>query len=267
MPTRYLLRLLVIVQLVLLAGCDETPTGRSQLALVPHNMMAQMGEDTFEQLLDSQPISHDAAVNSLVQCVAQRVVTAAEASYPDLDFPEAWEVVVFEEPSPNAFALPGGRIGVHSGLLDVAETPAQLATVIGHEVSHVLADHGNERLTQQLGIKAVLMLVGLMGEGDMGHQQLMQALGIGAQLGISLPFSRTHEEEADLMGLAIMARAGFDPQQSVVLWRNMAAAGGGQPPEFLSTHPAHASRIKALQQGLEEATAIYQTVTPAECSS
>ncbi|RUR31668.1 M48 family metallopeptidase [Vreelandella nanhaiensis] len=267
MPTRYLLRLLVIVQLVFLAGCDKTPTGRSQLALVPHNMMAQMGEDAFEQLLDNQPISRDAAVNGLVQCVAQRVVSAAEVSYPDLDFPEIWEVVVFEEPSPNAFALPGGRIGVHSGLLDVAETPAQLAAVIGHEVSHVLADHGNERLTQQLGIKAVLMLVGLMGEGDMGHQQLMQALGIGVQLGISLPFSRTHEEEADLMGLAIMARAGFDPQQSVALWRNMAAAGSGQPPEFLSTHPAHESRIKALQQGLEEAMATYRTVAPASCSA
>ena len=267
MPTRYLLRLLVIVQLVFLAGCDKTPTGRSQLALVPHNMMAKMGEDAFEQLLDSQPISRDTAVNGLVQCVTQKVVAAAEVSYPDLDFPEAWEVIVFEEPSPNAFALPGGRIGVHSGLLDVAETPAQLAAVIGHEVSHVLADHGNERLTQQLGIKAVLMLVGLMGEGDMGHQQLMQALGIGVQLGISLPFSRTHEEEADLMGLAIMARAGFDPQQSVVLWRNMAATGGGQPPEFLSTHPAHASRIKALQQGLEGATATYRTVAPASCST
>ncbi|MGP8288716.1 M48 family metallopeptidase [Vreelandella zhanjiangensis] len=266
MRRRFLLHLLAMLPLVFLTGCDETPTGRAQLALVPHNMMAQMGEDAFEQLLNSQPISRNAAVNNLVQCVVQKVVTAAKVSYPALDFPQAWEVVVFEEHSPNAFALPGGRIGVHSGLLDVAETPAQLAAVIGHEVSHVLADHGNERLTQQLGIKAVLMLVGVMGEGDMGHQQLMQALGIGAQLGISLPFSRTHEEEADLMGLAIMARAGFDPQQSVVLWRNMAASGGGQPPEFLSTHPAHASRIKALQQGLEEATATYQTVAPADCS-
>ncbi|WP_404374563.1 M48 family metallopeptidase [Vreelandella aquamarina] len=251
--------------LAVLAGCGETPTGRSQLALVPGPLMADMGGDAFDQLRNTQPISRDAQANRLVQCVAEKVVAGAKASYPGLEFPERWEVVLFEDPSPNAFALPGGRIGVHTGLLQVAETPAQLAAVMGHEVAHVLADHGNERLTQQLGIKAVLLVVGLLGEGEFGSQQLMQALGVGAQLGISLPFSRTHEEEADLMGLEIMARAGFDPQQSVALWRNMAAHGGSQPPELLSTHPAHKSRIDALQQGLEEVTATYRTVTPAAC--
>lgn len=261
-----LLRLLFIPLLVLLVGCDKTPTGRSQLALVPETLMEQMGGDAFDQLRRDQPVSRDAAANRLVQCVSREVVAAAEASYPEADLPEVWEVAVFEDPSPNAFALPGGRIGVHTGLLQVAETPAQLAAVVGHEVGHVLADHGNERLTQQLGIKSVMLLVGFLGEGDLGQQQLMQALGIGAELGISLPFSRAHEEEADLMGLTIMARAGFDPQQSVALWRNMAAAGGGQPPEFLSTHPAHGSRIEALQQAMEEAVATYRTATPADCS-
>lgn len=262
---RFLIRLLLILPLLLLAGCEETPAGRSQVALVPENLMAQMGEDAFDQLRLRQPVSRDAAVNRQVQCVAREIVAAAEISYSAADLPDAWEVVVFEDTSPNAFALPGGRIGVHTGLLRVAETPDQLAAVIGHEVAHVLADHGNERLTQQLGIKAVLLLVGFFGESDLGQQQLMQALGLGAQLGISLPFSRTHEEEADLMGLAIMARAGFDPQQSVELWRNMAAAGGGQPPEFLSTHPAHGSRIEALQKAMGEAMEIYRAATLADC--
>ncbi|MCH4813704.1 M48 family metallopeptidase [Vreelandella neptunia] len=266
MHPRFLLRLLVILPLALLTACDETPTGRSQLALVPENMMAQMGEDAFDQLRRDQPVSRDAAINRQVQCVAQEIVAAAEAIYPADTLPEAWEVVVFEEPSPNAFALPGGRIGVHTGLLQVADTPDQLAAVIGHEVGHVLADHGNERLTQQLGIKAGMLVVGLLGEGDLGQQQLMQALGLGAQLGISLPFSRAHEEEADLMGLAIMAQAGFDPQESVALWQNMAALGGGQPPEFLSTHPANRTRIAALEQAMEEAVASYRTVRPANCS-
>ncbi|NYT74087.1 M48 family metallopeptidase [Halomonas sp. QX-2] len=267
MHRRFLLPLFLLGLLASLAGCEETPTGRSQLALVPNSLMADMGKDAFNQLRNSQPINRDTQANQLVQCVAEKVVAGAEASYPGLAFPEHWDVVVFEDASPNAFALPGGRIGVHSGLLRVAETPAQLAAVIGHEVGHVLADHGNERLTQQLGIKAVLLVVGLLGEGEFGNQQLMQALGIGAQVGISLPFSRTHEEEADLMGLEIMARAGFDPQQSVTLWRNMATTGGSQPPEFLSTHPAHESRIRALQQGLEKATAIYRTATPTNCVS
>lgn len=265
MHRRCVLPLFLVGLLALLSGCGETPTGRSQLALVPGPLMADMGGDAFDQLRNTQPISRDAQANRLVQCVAEKIVAGAEASYPGLDFPERWEVVVFDEPSPNAFALPGGRIGVHSGLLQVAETPAQLAAVMGHEVAHVLADHGNERLTQQLGIKAVLLVVGLLGQGEFGNQQLMQALGVGAQLGISLPFSRTHEEEADLMGVEIMARAGFDPQQSVALWQNMAAAGGGQPPEFLSTHPAHETRIRALQESLDEASATYRAVTPAQC--
>ncbi len=266
MRPRLLLCLLFLLPLVLLSGCDETPTGRSQLTLVPENLMTQMGEDTFDQLRRDQPVSRDAAANRQVECVAQEIIAATEVLYPADELPESWEVVVFEDDSPNAFALPGGRIGVHTGLLQVAETPDQLAAVIGHEVGHVLADHGNERLTQQLGIKAGMLVVGLLGEGDMGQQQLMQALGLGAQLGITLPFSRAHKEEADLMGLAIMAQAGFNPQESVALWRNMAAAGGGQPPEFLSTHPAHESRITALQQAMEEAVASYRTVAPADCS-
>ena len=266
MRLRCQLRLLLMLPLLLLVGCDETPTGRSQLALVPENLMAQMGEDAFDQLRRDQSMSSDASINRQVQCVAQEIIAAAESIYPAADLPKAWEIAVFEDLSPNAFALPGGRIGVHTGLLQVAETPDQLAAVIGHEVAHVLADHGNERLTQQLGIKAVLLLVGFLGEGDLGQQQLMQALGLGAQLGISLPFSRAHEEEADLMGLVIMAQAGFDPLQSVTLWRNMAAAGGGQPLEFLSTHPAHGTRIAALEQAMEEAVTTYRAVTPADCS-
>ncbi|MGY4877069.1 M48 family metallopeptidase [Vreelandella aquamarina] len=265
MSLRLLSLLLIMPFLVLLAGCEETPTGRSQLALVPESLMAQMGEDTFIQMRRRQPVSNDTTVNRYVQCIAREVVAAAETLYSGADFPDSWEIVVFEDPSPNAFALPGGRIGVHTGLLQVAETPAQLAAVIGHEVAHVLADHGNERMTQQLGIKAGLLVVGLLGEGELGQQQLMQALGLGAQLGISLPFSRTHEEEADLMGLAMMARAGFDPKQSVALWQNMANAGGGQPLEFLSTHPAHDSRIDALQQAMEEAVETHRAAPPADC--
>ncbi|MDN3522518.1 M48 family metallopeptidase [Halomonas ramblicola] len=259
-------RLLVPLLLAaLLAGCEETPTGRSRLALVPDMLMRDLGEQTFVEMRRQRPVSNDSATNRLVQCVARAVVGAAREAYPDVEMPAEWEVVVFEDASPNAFAVPGGRIGVHQGLLAVAGTPAQLAAVIGHEVGHVLADHGNERLTQQLGIKAVLLVVGLFSEGELAGETLMRALGLGAHLGIALPFSRTHEEEADIMGLTIMARAGFDPRESLVLWRNMAAAGGGQPPEFLSTHPAHASRIEALQAHMDTALEKFRAATPAGC--
>lgn len=263
---RRLLPLLTLLATLLLVGCEKTPTGRSQLALVPEGLMAEMGGEAFAEMRRQQPIARDPAANRLVQCVARLVVEAAEARYPDAGMPEDWEVVVFDNPSPNAFALPGGRIGVHAGLLRVAETPAQLAAVIGHEVGHVLADHGNERFTQQLGIKAVLLLVGLFSEGELATEGAMRALGIGARLGIALPFSRAHEEEADQMGLAIMAGAGFDPRQSVALWRNMAEAGGSQPPEFLSTHPAHGSRIEALQRDMEDAMAVFRDAPPASCA-
>ncbi|WP_300273822.1 M48 family metallopeptidase [Halomonas sp.] len=250
---------------LLLAGCSETPTGRSRLALVPDGMLAEMGEQSFAEMRRRRPEVTGTPANALVQCVSREVAAAAGAVYPGVSRPDAWEVVLLEDPSPNAFALPGGRIGVHTGLLRVAESPAQLAAVLGHEVAHVLAEHGNERLTQRLGIRAVLLVAGAFSEGDLAGDTLMRALGLGAHLGIALPFSRAHEEEADAMGLAIMAEAGFDPRESVALWRNMAAAGDGQPPEFLSTHPAHASRIAGLEAAMDAALARYREATPARC--
>jgi len=256
---------ILVAGALLLAGCSEAPTGRSRLALVPEGMLAQMGEQSFAEMRRRRPAVTGTPANALVQCVTREVAAAAGAVYPSVNLPGAWEVVLFEDPSPNAFALPGGRIGVHTGLLRVAESPAQLAAVIGHEVAHVLAEHGNERLTQQLGIRAVLLVVGLFSEGDLAGEPLMRALGLGAHLGIALPFSRAHEEEADAMGLAIMAEAGFDPRESTALWRNMAAAGGGQPPEFLSTHPAHDSRIQGLEAAMDAALARYRDADPARC--
>ncbi|WP_246053907.1 M48 family metallopeptidase [Halomonas halmophila] len=260
---RRTLQCLGLAGLLVLAGCGETPTGRSQLALVPDALMAKMGSDAFVQMRQQGREVSGTPASQRVECISHALLTATERLYPEVEMPEAWQVVLFEEPSPNAFALPGGRIGVHTGLLRVAESPAQLAAVIGHEISHVLADHGNERMTQQLGIKAALLVVGLLGEGDMGQQAILQALGVGARLGVTLPFSRAHEEEADLMGLRIMAAAGFDPAASVALWRNMAQAGNGQPPELLSTHPAHESRIEALQANLPQARELARGATPA----
>ena len=259
--------LILLIPLLLVAGCDQTPTGRDQLALVPDSMMADFGHQTFRQIQQQSPVSSDEHANQQVQCVATRLISRIEARFPGSPLPETWEIVLFDNDTPNAFAVAGGKIGVHEGLLSVATSDDQLAAVIGHEIAHVLARHGNERLTQELGIQATLMLIGLFSEGDADMETLLQALGLGAHLGIALPFSRAHEEEADLMGLELMASAGFDPRESTTLWRNMAKAGGGQPLEFLSTHPNHDSRIEALQERMDVALPIYQRASSANCET
>jgi predicted Zn-dependent protease len=180
--------------------------------------------------------------------------------------PPSWDVVVFKDDDANAFALPGGKIGVNSGLLKVAKTPDQLAAVIGHEVSHVIANHSNERVSTAFATESGLQLASaLAGAASPTQQQLFGLLGVGiAQFGVLLPFSRTQESEADAVGLDLMASAGFDPRQSIDLWRNMAAAGGGaRPPEFLSTHPGHETRIHNLEARLPHALPIYEQAVKA----
>ena len=246
---------LLLLPLLLVIACEESPTGRKQLTLLPDSQLAAMGEQAFDELKRTQPITTDPAVNALVRCVAEAVITALP------DQQQSWEVVVFNDPVPNAFALPGGKIGVNTGMLTVTETPAQLAAVIGHEIGHVLADHGNERLTQELAVQGGMLLVDLLSSDQTGwqHEALINALGLGTQYGILLPYSRTHEAEADTIGLELMARAGFDPRESVLLWQNMAKAGGAQPVEFLSSHPSHESRIENLQAQMEQALSLYRT--------
>lgn len=258
---------LLALLIVVLYGCDQTPTGREQLAVIPDSIMADVGQQTFLQIQQQIPASDDPRSNQLVQCVATRLIARIGARFPGAPLPENWEIVVFANDTPNAFAVAGGKIGVNQGLLTVAQNADQLAAVVGHEIAHVLARHGNERLTQELGIKATLLVIGMMSEGDADTESILEALGLGAYLGIALPFSRAHEEEADLMGLELMASAGFDPRESTELWRNMANAGSGQPLEFLSTHPNHDSRIEALQDRMDVALPIYQQASPADCES
>lgn len=244
-------RIYVASLLLLLAACATSPTGRHQLKLFSEEKIAQMGIQSYQQMKQEEPIDTSTADNRYVKCVADAItnVTGGE-----------WEVTVFKDDQVNAFALPGGKIGVYSGLLDVAKSDDQLAAVIGHEVGHVLAEHGNERVSQQAATQGGLQVVSafLGGAGGGGNQAVMSALGLGAQVGILLPFSRTQESEADTIGLELMARAGFDPRQSVALWQNMAAAGGEKPAEFMSTHPSNESRIKSLQSHMNQAMQLYQ---------
>lgn len=169
-------------------------------------------------------------------------------------------MVVFEDETLNAFALPGNKIGVHTGLINLVDNADQLAAVVGHEVGHVLSRHSNERLSQETAVSTGLAMVQAVTQPQTAlGQTALGLLGVGAQYGVILPYSRIHETEADTIGLDLMARAGFDPRQSINLWLKMdKAAQGGQPIEFMSTHPSHASRIDNLQQNMNRALQLQQ---------
>lgn len=240
--------------LIVAVACTTSPTGRRQLHLFPQSQMNEMGAAAFLQMQSEVPVTKDPVVNRYVDCVASAMTSQLKGG-------RSWEVLVFKDDTANAFALPGGKIGVHTGLLKVAKNQDQLAAVIGHEIGHVLADHSNERVSTSFATNAGLQVIAaLTGGGGSAEQQLaMGLLGVGAQYGILLPFSRTQESEADVIGLQLMAQAGFDPRASVALWENMdKAGGGGEPPEFLSTHPSHGTRIKGLQRDMPEAMKLYQ---------
>jgi predicted Zn-dependent protease len=244
-----------LVACLCLAACATSPLGRRQLKLFPDDQMAQMGEQSFVQIKEQIPATGDAKVSAEVVCVAEAITGALTGDAAQT----TWEVVVFEDATANAFAVPGGKIGVNTGLLKVATSQDQLAAVIGHEVAHVLAGHSNERISAEYATQSTLSVVAIAADpANPTHGQLLGLLGAGAQVGVLLPYGRSHESESDLMGLDLMAKAGFDPRASVELWRNMAAAGGQQPPEFLSTHPSHDTRIAELEKRIPQALPIYE---------
>ena len=211
-----------------LSACASQPTQQTRAEMEAEASRA------FNQMRAGMPLVTDRETIDFVACVAQAIVEVLEPPYNDID----WELAIFEQESVNAFAMPGGKIGVLSGLLQVTENEHQLATVIGHEVAHVTAEHSMNRAKQagltSFGINAVAIILG--GGYSGATYTAQQALAAGAAFGISLPYKRGQETEADVIGLEYMARAGFDPRESVPLWQRMDAGGGKRPAEFLSTH-------------------------------
>ncbi|MCV2883479.1 M48 family metallopeptidase [Aestuariibacter sp. AA17] len=229
-----------------LLSCAQSPTGRNQLKLFSSAQLANMGTQAFDSMKAEQDVSKKPVQNQFVSCVAQYIT----AQVPKTVYDGEWEVVVFDDDQVNAFALPGGKIGVYTGLLKVAENQHQLAAVMGHEVAHVIAEHGNERMSNSALIGIGMDVANSVMESNQvaNNQMLMAAIGLGVQVGVQLPFSRTHETEADIIGLELMAKAGFKPEESVKLWQNMdKASGGNRQPEFLSTHPLPQNRIQKLR--------------------
>ncbi len=245
-------RLTILIPcLALITACATSPTGRSQLVLMPDSQMEQMGLQAFTNIKDETPVESSRTTNSYVQCVGNAIIREVGGS---------WEIVVFRDDSANAFALPGRKIGVNTGLLKVAENQHQLATVIGHEVAHVLAQHSNERVSQKFAVEQGLGLINAVASPSTATgQTMMGLLGVGAEYGVLMPYGRIQESEADTLGLDLMAKAGFDPRESVKLWVNMGRANKGQPPEFLSTHPSHSTRIRDLNARIPAALNLQRT--------
>jgi len=244
-----------LLAIALLAGCQTSALGRRQLMLMSDAEMSQMGVTAFADITKKTPPSKDALANAKVTCVAN-VITR---NLNDVNAPNTWEVRVFADDTPNAFALPGGKIGVNTGLLKVARTQGQLAAVIGHEITHVTEGHANERVSQEFVASSTLQVLAIAANASSpGYGQLVGALGAGVQVGVLMPFGRQQETEADLVGMDLMAKAGFDPRESIELWKNMEAAGGSRPPEFLSTHPSYGTRMHDLQARLPKAMPLYE---------
>lgn len=249
-------KLLLLVLSLSVMACATSPTGRSQLMMVDDATIAPQAALSFEQMKKEEKLSTKAAVNSYVQCVVDPLLYEARQQYQNL--PSNWDVVVFDSATVNAFAMPGGKIGVYTGLVDLTENPSQLAAVLGHEIGHVMAHHAAERMsTAQMSVLA-LTAAGVAMENNKDQAAIMAALGIGAQVGIQLPFSRVHETEADQIGQELMAKAGFDPAEAIALWELMGKNSGARPLELLSTHPDPANRAKRLNGLLSKTAPLYQ---------
>ena len=257
--------LLGLAAAALVAACATTtsPTGRTQMVGgVSQEQLDQLGAQAFAETKAKEKVSSNSGKTTEVRCVVDALVRQLPPQWRGVH----WETALFEDKEPNAFALPGGKVGVNTGIFSVARNQDQLAAVLGHEIGHVIARHHDERITRQLGAQQLLGLGAAVAGaryGQGGANMVSQLGGLGVQGLFLLPGSRTQESEADVVGQDLMAKAGFDPRQAVNLWQNMIAAGGARPPQWLSTHPDPQSRIRELDSRAASLLPAYQAARQA----
>ena len=251
------MRLLLFPLAVLaFAGCEHAPvTGRSQFIMVDEAEVSKLSAGEFAKMrkLPNHPRL------GKVREIGLKILAAARRDDVRGVLPPSgsWEFAVIDDATPNAFAMPGGRIGFNSGMFQYAPTDDDIAVILGHEVAHVLSRHGAERISQGLGVAAAVAITQEVTKNKSAKTRAawMAGVGLGAQFGMLLPFSREHESEADHLGLLFMARAGYDPEAAPAFWTRFSKVGAGKPPEFLSTHPADSTRVRQLQGWLPAAKA------------
>jgi len=251
----------------LFLSCSTVPlTGRSQLDLIPSSTMLSMSYQQYGDFLKQNKLSTNREQTEMVKRVGRKIQNAVEQymakhnlSYKLKDY--KWEFNLVESPDANAWCMPGGKVVVYSGILPITKTEAGLAVVMGHEIAHAIARHGDERMSQGLLVQTggLALSAALASKPDTTRQLWMTAFGVGSSVGIMLPYSRLHESEADQLGLVFMAMAGYDPHEAVDFWERMAQQKKGQaPPEFLSTHPSDRTRIDNIREQIPEAMKYYK---------
>jgi metalloendopeptidase OMA1, mitochondrial len=255
---------LLLATLVAVTGCYTNPvTGRKSVVAISPSQELELGQQSFTEMKKAEKVSNDPMMNARVQRVGQRIAKAVGDELPNAK----WEFVVFESKDVNAFALPGGKVGVYTGLLQLAESDSELAIVMGHEIGHVIARHGGERMTERLALAGLGVVGGLVLDNNTDTQTrniVLAAYGAGAMVGVELPHSRANESEADKMGVVYAARAGYDPRAAVSFWQKMtkqkeaADKSGSKVSALFSTHPSDPKRIADLQALMPQVVPVYE---------
>jgi predicted Zn-dependent protease len=258
---------LVFLLIVLAVGCAVAPiTGRKQLLVIPADQMLSLSAQSYSEVLKTTKTSTNQQYINQVRSVGVKLTAAVEKFMQQQGKSEAlqgyqWQYNVLQSKEANAWCMPGGQIAFYEGIMPICQDENGIAVVMGHEIAHAVAQHGNERMSQQLALQlgGMALSEALSKKSETTQQIALAAFGAGSQLGVMLPYSRTHEYEADELGLYFMAMAGFDPRTAPSFWERMIAeAGGSRPPEFLSTHPDPANRIQALKRKMNKAMQYYQ---------
>jgi len=260
-------RPLILSVAFFLVSCSTVPlTGRRQINIIPAGQMMSMSFQQYGDFLKTHELSKDRRQVAMVKRVGQRIQAATETYMAEQNMSDRlagydWAFNLVVSPEPNAWCMPGGKVVIYTGILEYTKDETGLAVVMGHEIAHAVAKHGNERMSQGLitQMGGIALSEALKNKPEQTQALWMGAFGLGAQLGVMLPYSRTHESEADHLGLIFMAMAGYNPEKAVSFWQRMNSSGGGAPPEFLSTHPAHETRIRKIHELLPEAMPYYQS--------
>lgn len=258
--------LLLLVFILIINSCSTVPvTGRKQMSLMPESQLVAMSLTSYDEFLNTHKLSSDQSKTAMVRRTGDNISEAVKSFLhsvhkSDLIKDYAWEFNLIEEDVPNAWCMPGGKVVVYTGILPFTQNEAGLAVVMGHEVAHAVAKHGNERMSQGMVIQygGTALDIALSKKPDETKELFMLAYGVGAQYGVLLPYSRLHESEADKLGLIFMAMAGYDPNEAVNFWQRMSQSGGSNTPELLSTHPSDETRIANIKAFLPEAMKYYK---------